>query len=59
MKLIITGGAGFIGSNLILHLHEKHPEWTIYNIDKLTYASDRNYLNQLSIQSDITLRRLT
>ena len=47
MKLIITGGAGFIGSNLILHLHEKHPEWTIYNIDKLTYASDRNYLNPI------------
>jgi dTDP-glucose 4,6-dehydratase len=47
MKLIITGGAGFIGSNLILHIFEKYPEWTIYNIDKLTYASDRNYLNPI------------
>jgi len=47
MKLIITGGAGFIGSNLILHLFEKYPNWTIYNIDKLTYASDRNYLNSI------------
>lgn len=45
MKIIVTGGAGFIGSNLILHLLEKHPDWRIYNIDKLTYASDTSYLN--------------
>lgn len=47
MKIIITGGAGFIGSNLILKLHEEHPDWHIFNIDKLTYASDRNYLNPI------------
>ncbi|HCD51230.1 MAG TPA: dTDP-glucose 4,6-dehydratase [Balneolaceae bacterium] len=47
MKVIITGGAGFIGSNLILHLHQKNPDWHIYNIDKLTYASDRNYLSPI------------
>lgn len=40
MKLIVTGGAGFIGSNLILHLHDTYPEVEILNIDKLTYASD-------------------
>ncbi|HAH52522.1 MAG TPA: dTDP-glucose 4,6-dehydratase, partial [Balneola sp.] len=43
-KIIVTGGAGFIGSNLILKLFKDHPDWTIMNIDKLTYASDTGYL---------------
>ena len=47
MKVIITGGAGFIGSNLILHLFQKYPDWTFYNLDKLTYASDRSFLNPI------------
>lgn len=44
MNIIVTGGAGFIGSNLILRLLKKHPEWNILNIDKLTYASNPDYL---------------
>lgn len=44
MKIIVTGGAGFIGSNLILYLFENHPDWDIYNLDKLTYASEQSYL---------------
>lgn len=44
MRIIVTGGAGFIGSNLILHLFESQPDWHIFNIDKLTYASDRQFL---------------
>lgn len=47
MRLIVTGGAGFIGSNLILHLHKNYPEAEILNIDKLTYASDITYLDSL------------
>lgn len=46
-KIIVTGGAGFIGSNLILKLFKDHPDWTIMNIDKLTYASDHSYLKPL------------
>lgn len=47
MNILITGGAGFIGSNLILHLSEKYPDYKLLNIDKLTYASDLSYLQKL------------
>ncbi|MEX0994557.1 MAG: dTDP-glucose 4,6-dehydratase [Balneolaceae bacterium] len=47
MRIIVTGGAGFIGSNLILYLHETYPEIEIYNIDKLTYASHTGFLKPL------------
>ena len=38
MKLLVTGGAGFIGSNFIRYWLKKHPEDFIVNLDKLTYA---------------------
>ncbi|MDG5767793.1 dTDP-glucose 4,6-dehydratase [Balneolales bacterium ANBcel1] len=44
MKLIVTGGAGFIGSNLILFLLSQQNDFEILNLDKLTYASDPEYL---------------
>ena len=39
-KLLITGGAGFIGSNFIFFEQEKHPEYELVCIDKLTYAGN-------------------
>lgn len=40
MKLLITGGAGFIGSNFIFYMREKHPEYQLVCLDKLTYAGN-------------------
>lgn len=40
MKLLITGGAGFIGSNFILYWLKEHPDDDIVNLDKLTYAGN-------------------
>ncbi|MEK6564610.1 MAG: dTDP-glucose 4,6-dehydratase [Candidatus Omnitrophota bacterium] len=40
MRLLITGGAGFIGSNFIRHILTKYPDYKIINLDKLTYAGN-------------------
>jgi dTDP-glucose 4,6-dehydratase len=41
MKLLVTGGAGFIGSNFIRHVLRAHPDDQVVNLDKLTYAGNR------------------
>ena len=38
--VLVTGGAGFIGSNLVRFLRRERPEWTVVNVDKLTYAGN-------------------
>ncbi len=58
MKIIVTGGAGFIGSNLILYLYENYPEVEILNIDKLTYASDPSYLKPIKDSKRYHFKRL-
>lgn len=40
MRLLITGGAGFIGSNFIRTILKKYPEYEVINLDKLTYAGN-------------------
>jgi dTDP-glucose 4,6-dehydratase len=40
MKLLITGGAGFIGANFVYHMLEKHPSYELICLDALTYAGN-------------------
>ena len=58
MKIIVTGGAGFIGSNFIFHLLKHHPEDTIICVDKLTYAGNINTLKEIIAQGRISFFRL-
>ena len=44
MNMIVTGGAGFIGSNFIFHMLETHPDYRIVCLDKLTYAGNLSTL---------------
>ena len=44
MTIIVTGGAGFIGSNFIFHMLDRHPEDRIICLDKLTYAGNLSTL---------------
>lgn len=47
MKLLVTGGAGFIGSNFILYWMKNHPEDFVVNFDKLTYAGNLENLKEV------------
>lgn len=47
MKLLVTGGAGFIGSNFILYWMKQHPEDVVVNFDKLTYAGNLENLRDV------------
>lgn len=46
MKILVTGGAGFIGSNFIHHILSKYPEYQIINLDALTYAGNLENLKR-------------
>lgn len=47
MKIFITGGAGFIGSNFIHYMLKTHPDYEIINFDKLTYAGNLDNLKDI------------
>ena len=46
-KLLITGGAGFIGANFVLYWRREHPKDTIVVLDALTYAGNRSNLDSI------------
>ena len=47
MKVIVTGGAGFIGSNFIFYMMKKHPDYDIICLDSLTYAGNLSTLKSV------------
>ena len=47
MNVLVTGGCGFIGSNLVKYLRRVRPDWTLVNLDKLTYAGNLENLKEL------------
>lgn len=47
MKILVTGGAGFIGSNFVHYMLKKYPEYEISVVDALTYAGDRDRLKSV------------
>jgi dTDP-glucose 4,6-dehydratase len=61
MKLLVCGGAGFIGSNFIRYMLSEHPDYDVINFDKLTYAGNLDNLTDIEnnphykfVQGDIT-----
>jgi len=65
MKILVTGGAGFIGSNFIRYILTQNPDWEVTNLDKLSYAGNLENLDDMRdkptyhfIKGDITDRVL-
>lgn len=65
MKILVTGGAGFIGSNFVRHMMQKYPDYQIINLDLLTYAGNLENLSDIEklpnyrfVKGDIANRKL-
>ena len=63
--LLVTGGAGFIGSNFIEYIFKHHPDDVVVNLDALTYAGNLENLKQVEdnpnytfVKGDVTDRGL-
>ena len=64
-RILVTGGAGFIGSNFVCYILRQHPDWEVANLDKLTYAGNLENLTDVEgnpryhfVKGDITDREL-
>lgn len=58
MKIMVTGGAGFIGSNFILYWMKHHPDDFIVNVDKLTYAGNLENLTEVQNNPNYTFKHI-
>jgi dTDP-glucose 4,6-dehydratase len=65
MNVLVTGGCGFIGSNLVKYLRRARPDWTLVNLDKLSYAGNLENLRELEadprhvfVRGDVANREL-
>lgn len=57
MKLLVTGGAGFIGSNFIYYMLDKYPDYEILCLDLLTYAGHKSTIKELFDHPNFTFVR--
>ena len=58
MNILVTGGAGFIGSNFIFHISEQYPDYRIICLDKLTYAGNLSTLKTVMGNSNFRFVKL-
>jgi len=57
LRLLVTGGCGFIGSNFIRYMFQAHPGVSVTNLDKLTYAGNPENLRDVAGEFDYTFAR--
>ena len=57
MKILVTGAAGFIGSNFVFHMRKTHPEYDIIALDSLTYAGNLETLAPVMEEDHFTFVR--
>ena len=56
-NILVTGGAGFIGSNFVRHLLGQHADVEVINFDKLTYAGNLENLQDLAADAALSFRQ--
>lgn len=57
MNILVTGGAGFIGSNFLIYMIQKYPNYNFINLDALTYSGNLNNLVDIKNKSNYSFLR--